>query len=96
VEVQLQTNLVLISPEPDEEIVLVDIPVVIRRTGFVPAQMELLARGEIRSEATGPTFRIQGWNEAIPVKNPPLQAGATELRARVDYSGAEIVLDPVQ
>lgn len=93
----LQTNLVVITPEEDEELRLAEIPAAIRGAGFLPAEMNLRARGSYLVRREEVAFRIRGWADAMPVRTrPPVPEGETTLRAGVDYSGPHIVLDPLQ
>ena len=96
VRVELQTNLVTITPEPDVELDLAAIPKAIRRAGFTPADMELVARGEFGERGGEPTFRIRGWTTPLRARadaEPP--SGEIRLRARVEIEGTEPVLVPL-
>lgn len=98
VKVELQTNVVVISPERDRELDLAAVPRAIRGAGFVPAEMRLRARGRlVVGQGGGQVFRIRGWREALPVRGTS-SAGIgeeVELRARVDWDGGTLVLVPL-
>ncbi len=91
---QIQTNVVIVTPDPHAALRLDAVPRAIREAGFVPDAMRIQARGTYESDA-GVRFRIRGWREALRVRMdgaPP--SGEVVLRADVDDSGAEVVLVP--
>lgn len=93
VAVDLQSNLVVVTPARDVELDLAAIPAAIRRAGFTPADMELVARGTFAQQGGERTFRIRGWTRAHAVRaQGELPTGEVVLRARVDFAGAELVL----
>lgn len=94
VHVDLQSNRVTIAPAADVELDLAAIPASIRRAGFTPADMRLVARGRFAERPGGAVFRIRGWSAELPVRGPA-PAGADEMRleAAVDFEG-ELVLVP--
>ena len=95
VEVDLQSNRVRIRSAPDVELDLAAIPAAVRRAGFTPADMHLVARGTLRLAEEGGEFRIHGWASALAVRRAPgLAAGEQTLRARVDFDGPDLVLEP--
>jgi hypothetical protein len=95
VQVHLQTNLLVITPEPREALRLEEVAAAVRRAGFVPAQMTLQARGRYVPGIEGQGFLIRGWPQPLRVRaRGPLPEGETLLRARVDYSQTPVVLDP--
>ena len=94
VHVELQTNQVTITPATDVELDLGAVPEAIRRAGFVPADMHLVARGTVGERAGASTFRIRGWSTELSVRGElPRSDGEIELRARVHTDGA-VVLEP--
>ena len=96
IQVDLQSNRVVLTPEHDVELDLAAIPRAIRRAGFTPAEMEIVARGEFGSENGESVFQIEGWHDTLRVRAagaPPAQV--TRLRASVDFSGEEPLLTPV-
>ncbi len=96
VEVDLQSNLVVITPEPREELRLMEVPRAIRRAGFVPADMKIRARGRYLRQGEELAFLIRGWKDALTVRwSEPPAAGETLLRAAVDDSGGKVVLEPL-
>lgn len=96
VRVQLQTNVVIISPEPDRELDLAAVPRAIRGAGFLPAEMSLRARGSFVASEGRVAFRIHGWRTALPVQTAgEVPQGEEELHAQVDYAGEGIVLVPL-
>ena len=96
VQVDLQSNLVVVTPAPEVELDLAAIPAAIRRAGFTPAELEIVARGTFEERDGGRAFRIRAWTRALAVRmegTPP--PGETELHARVDVADGEVVLVPL-
>lgn len=92
VHVDLQANLVHITPSPTVALQLEEVPPAIRSAGFVPGEIVVEARGVFE----GDRFRIRGWSEVLSVKAPgPPPVGEVSLRARVDYSAIPVVLEPI-
>jgi hypothetical protein len=89
IRVDLQSNLVTITPAPDVELALAAIPAAIRAAGFTPADMRIVARGTLSAREGGVVFRIRGWRAELPVRGELGSGGAgrpdeeVELRARV-------------
>lgn len=97
IEVDLQTNLLVVTPAPDVELDLAAIPAAIRGAGFTPADMELVARGTFAERGGERTFRIRGWTREHAVRaGGELPDGEVELRASVDFQGGAVVLEPRQ
>jgi copper chaperone CopZ len=93
--VDLQTNLVTITPDPRVELDLAAVPAAVRRAGFTPADLRLVARGTLTRATTGDRFRIRGWSRELPLRaSSALPEGEQSLSARVDVSGPEPVLEP--
>ncbi len=95
-QVDLQTNLVVIAPAPEYELDLAAVPAAIRRAGFTPAEMELVARGAFEERDGEHCFRIHGWTHALRIRSegePP--PGAVRLHARVEFESGEVRLVPV-
>lgn len=97
IRIDLQTNLVTITPEKREELALEEVPRAVKRAGFVPAQMHLQARGSYLTAGNGVSFRIRGWKRALNVRGVASSvAGEIVLQAVVDYTGVEVVLEPLR
>lgn len=91
VHIDLQANLVHITPSATVVLPLAEVPAAIRAAGFVPGEMTIQARGTF----DGDRFRIRGWSDPPAVRSaaaPP--TGEVSLTARVDYSGDSVVLEP--
>lgn len=90
IAVDLQTNLVRVRPAVDVELDLAALPRAIRRAGFTPGELRVVARGELLELGGTRVFRIRGWRCTFPVDAlegvPP---GELVLRARVELSGPE-------
>lgn len=92
--VDLQTNLVTITPVPDVELALESIPAAIRRAGFTPEDLRIEARGTFLEREGRRVFRITGWRAEFPVRGESAAGGGeVEIRARVE-PGNELVLLP--
>ena len=97
IQVDLQSNRVVLAPERDVELDLAAIPRAIRRAGFTPADMVIVARGTFGSENGERVFRIDGWQHALRVRaEGALPDHVTRLHASVDFSGEETVLVPLR
>jgi hypothetical protein len=97
IQVDLQSNRVVLVPERDVELDLAVIPRAIRRAGFTPADMVIVARGMFRSENGESVFRIDGWQHDLRVRaEGTLPDEVTRLRASVDFAGDEAVLVPLR
>lgn len=94
VQVDLQANLVHITPSATVALPLAEVPGAIRAAGFVPGDMTIQAQGTFE----GDRFRIRGWSEPLTVRSAAAAAapptGEVSLTARVDYSGDSVVLEP--
>jgi hypothetical protein len=93
VHVDLQSNRVTIAPGADVELDLAAIPAAIRRAGFTPADMRIVARGMRVEGAGGSGFRIRGWSTALPVRGlAPSAAGEIRLDAAVDLEDGLVLV----
>lgn len=93
--VDLQTNLVTLTPASDVELDLAAVPAAVRRAGFTPADLRLRALGTLTRAPTGDRFRIRGWSRELPLRaSATLPEGEQSLSASVDVSGPETVLEP--
>lgn len=89
----LQANLVTVTPASDVELDLAAIPAAIRRAGFRPEGMELDARGTFTSSAGASAFLITGWTSPLPVRGPaPREPGERALHAHVEVEDGVAVL----
>ena len=83
-----------ITPARDVELDLAAIPAAIRRAGFTPADMRLVASGTLSTAAQSSTFRIHGWSSTLAVRHGSgLVAGEQTLRARVEFAGPTLLLE---
>jgi len=93
--VDLQTNLVTITPDPRLELDLAAVPAAVLRAGFKPAELRLVALGTLTRAPTGDRFRIRGWSRELALRaSATLPEGEQSLSANVDVSGQEPVLEP--
>lgn len=92
IQVDLQANLVHITPSRTVALPLREVPVAIRAAGYRPTEMTIQARGTYEGER----FRIRGWSEVLPIRaGAPTGDGEVTLNARVDYSGEAVTLEPL-
>ncbi len=93
IDIDLQTNLVTIRPEPDREVDLAAIPAAIDEAGFRPGELHVRARGSLEGE-DGDCFRIRGWSRCYPVQGEFARSSTGELvlTADVDVDGASPAL----
>lgn len=94
IRIDLQTNVVTITPDGRREYDLRRFPQAIRDSGFKPGAMRIRARGDVDS---GGRFRIAGWRRWLDVAAPGrLEEGqGVRIVARVDWErgGALRILD---
>lgn|GEM_PF-5138940 len=64
IDIDLQTNDVVLRCGPHTALDLASVPVAIREGGFRPAELELTARGTITRD--GAAFRPDGWSLELP------------------------------
>lgn len=86
-----------ITPATDVELALAAIPAAIRRAGFTPADMRLVARGTLATREGRTVFRIRGWQDELPVRGADavdVTDREVELRARVEFADG-LVLVPL-
>jgi hypothetical protein len=92
VRVDLQSNVCYVTPDRRTELPLADVPRAVKRAGFRPDEMIIRATGAYE----GRLFRIAGWHAPLTVKVEGLvPQGSVTLRARVDYSGEALILEPL-
>ena len=97
IQVDLQTNLVVLVPDSNVELDLAAIPRAIRGAGFTPADMELVALGTFGSSDGSPTFRIRGWRRELRVRaGGALPQEETRVHAKVDFAGDDLILEPLR
>ncbi len=78
---------------PLREIVLPDIPRAVRRSGFDPGEMKLVARGAVEETEGGSMFRIRHWRQLYEIKGAPKSPGGEiEITAQVATSDRRTVL----
>lgn len=58
VDVDLQHNLCTITPDPTRRLALDGVPLAVRRAGYRPGRMWILADGELEPRPDGATFTI--------------------------------------
>ncbi len=72
---------------------LTALPDAVRKAGFTPGEMRLVASGTFMGEPPNVRFQIRGWPGDFPVRGaekfPP---GEQRIRARVDYADSLVFL----
>ncbi len=93
IDIDLQTNLVTITPATDREIDLGAIAESIHDAGFNPGPLHLRALGTLEPGERG-CFRIRGWSRCIPLGGQFEHApgGEFALEADVEAEGESLVL----
>ena len=85
-----------IEPARDAELDLAAVPAAIRRAGFTPADMELVAHGTFERSEEGIAFRVTGWRRTYRVRATAAPDGHdVALRARGELSGDDAELVPL-
>jgi hypothetical protein len=69
--IDLQSNRVTITPAPRRLLDLAAVPEAIRRAGFRPEGLRIVARGTMEREGVRVSFRIAAWPEAYALEDPP-------------------------
>lgn len=93
IEIDLQTNVVTITPDSAREYDLRAFPRAIRDSGFKPGEMRIRARGDIDAQGR---LRIHGWSAPLQLTKPAATAQDLQFRGRVNYEGESVVLVPVE
>lgn len=83
IDIDLQSNLVTIRPDPDRELDLAAIPTAIDEAGFRPGQLHLRARGTLEGDDRD-CFRIRGWSRCFPVQGDFARDSTSELALTAD------------
>lgn len=84
IQIDLQRNLVTIKPEARQTVNLAAFPAAIRRAGFQPEDMKILAKGTIERIRDETRFRIDGWPFSFQLENAnPNLEGPTVIEAQV-------------
>lgn len=83
IDIDLQTNLVTIRPEPDREVDLTAIPAAIDGAGFRAGELHVRAHGSLEGQ-DGNCFRIRGWAQCYPVQGELARSSGSELVLTAD------------
>jgi len=90
VRIDLQRNLVTVTPARRRMLDLASVPGAIERAGFRPEGMRIVATGSVESDGPRARFRIQGWPVALPIVSArALAVGPGRFEAEVDFSTGE-------
>ena len=88
IEIDLQTNLVTITPSPRVALDLSDVPRAIDRAGFRPGKMRLRCRGALEQRGGTLMFRLRNWPAALSWSGRRDLVTADTLTGRVDNTTA--------
>jgi len=86
IQIDLQTNLVTITPSPRVTIDLSAVPRAIDRAGFRPGKMRLRGRGALEERSGTLLFRFRNWTTAFPWSGTKGTGTGETLTMRVDYT----------
>ncbi|MBI4605760.1 MAG: heavy-metal-associated domain-containing protein [Planctomycetes bacterium] len=98
IRIDLQKNLVTITPAPDRVVDLARIPTAIERAGFTPEGLRIVARGSAERAGDGVRFRIAGWPVTYPAQGEVAGLDgslAVEADVRLTVGGLELRLTKV-
>lgn len=95
VSIDLQKNLVTITPAPDRTLDLAGVAEAIKRAGFKTGRMSVRASARSESTSDGRRVRIRGWPETFPWSGEPTVEEGT-IVASVDYSTHPPTLAPLR
>ncbi len=94
IKIDLQTNMVTITPSPLAMLDLSAVPRAIDRAGFRPGRMKLRGHGTLEERDGALLFRLRNWPETYPWAGTKDFPPEGLLTARVDYSNTPPTLRP--